>query len=244
MKKDITELDNVAKKDIIKLFVLIALIILTLIHSAQAENMSNYMENNCTSCHALTEPVYKSMGVSERINRKGPPLFFSGNKFRKEWLVSWLQKPVRIRPGGSYPPSHTIVTDEGDFIDEKSLKSHPLVSKKLAEEISDYLLSLRPNDALINQEKYEAKSISLMMGKMNFNKFKGCAACHRDSEDSGGISGPELYTAWLRLKPDFISSYIKNPISWDPYSMMSQKHLKDKDVHKLVDYLKIITEQN
>lgn len=231
-------------KDNLKLFILITLLILTLIHSAKAENMSNYMQNNCSSCHALTKPDYKSLGISERINRKGPPLFFSGNKFRKEWLVSWLQKPVRIRPGGSFPPSHTIVTDDGDFIDEKSLKNHPLVSKKLAEEISDYLLSLRPNDALINQENYQAKPISLMMGKMNFNKFKGCAACHRDSKDNGGVSGPELYTAWLRMQPAFISSYIKNPIAWDPNSMMSQKHLKDTGINKLVDYLKIITEQN
>lgn len=232
------------KKDNIKLFTLLALFILTLIHSAKAENVSNYVKNNCASCHALTKPDYKSMDISERINRKGPPLFYSGNKFRKEWLVSWLQKPTRIRPGGSYPPSHTVVTDDGDFIDKKSLKSHLLVSNKLAEEISEYLLSLRPNNALVSQENYQANSISLMMGKMNFNKFKGCAACHRDNKDSGGVSGPELYTAWIRMQPAFISSYIKNPIAWDPNSMMSQKHLKDKDIHKLVDYLKIITEQN
>jgi len=232
------------EKNSIQFFMLLAMLLIATVDTARAETMAQYMENNCISCHALKKPDYKSLGISERIERKGPPLFFSGNKFRKEWLVSWLQKPVRIRSGGSFPPSHTVVTDEGDVINIKTLKGHPVVSKQLSELIADYLMQFRPNDALIEQENYQAKPISMVMGKMNFNKFKGCAACHSDSKGSGGVSGPELYTSWKRLQPAFISSYIKNPIAWDAHSMMSKKHLKDKDIHKLVNYLKIIKEKN
>lgn len=232
------------KKKGVQIFALLAMILFAVINTAIAEDMSPYIQKNCLECHAMTKPDYKAMGISERVERKGPPLFYSGNKFRKEWLVSWLQKPSRIRPGGSFPPSHTIVTDDGDFIDKKTLQSHPFVSRQLSEKIADYLMSLRPNDVLINQEKYQAKPISIVMGKMNFTKFKGCYACHRDSEDSGGVSGPELYTAWLRMQPAFISSYIRNPVAWDPHSMMPQNHLKDTGINKLVDYLKIITEHN
>lgn len=223
---------------------LLTLIIIFSAQTAMAEEVADYVKNNCGSCHALTQPDYEALGISERIDRKAPHLFYAGNKFRAEWLTSWLQQPTRLRPAGSFPPLHTVVTDEGDVVDEKTLKSHLAINGELAKQVANYLMNLRPNDTLIEQDSYQPKSISKMMGRMNFDKFKGCSACHRDSKEIGGVSGPELQTAWLRMQPEFISSYIKSPVAWDPFSMMSQKHLKQKDVNKLVDYLKIITEQN
>ncbi len=213
-----------------------------LVVPAYATDIPNYLTQNCSSCHALSKPDFMAEGIQERINRRGPHLFYAGNKFREKWLLNWLKKPYQIRPGGSYPPLHTIVTDEGDVIDKQTLINHVALPDNLAQEVSSYLMSLHPMDALEKQVDYQAKTVSSAMGKMNFNKFKGCGACHLDSTEEGGLSGPELYTAWQRLKPNFVGSYIKNPVSWDPYSMMPSKHLKDSEINKLIGYLKTLKE--
>lgn len=222
---------------------LIVLMSLTLYHGVKAAETKQYIQNNCVSCHAISKPDFDKSDITERINRKGPPLYFAGDKFNKAWLESWLEAPYRIRPGGSFPPSHTVVTDEGDVIDEKTLAKHPAVDKPLVKSVVEYLMSLHSKDKPILESRYQPKVVSAALGKMNFNKFKGCAACHRDDENSGGLSGPELYTAWQRLQPEFIVSYIKNPVVWDPHSMMPNRHLQETDIHKLVDYLKLIGEK-
>jgi hypothetical protein len=81
------------------------------------------------------------------------------------------------------------------------------------------------------------------MGNLNFGKFNGCDACHRDAPNYGGVSGPELYTAWQRLQPKYIASYITNPVAWDPHTLMPHKELKPTVVKKLVDYLKVNGEE-
>lgn len=213
-------------------------------HKVNANSSAQYIKNNCASCHVLTRPDRKNVDFRERMTRKGPPLFYAGKKYREKWLVTWLQNPVRIRPGGIYPPRYTIVTDDGDVINKKKLPTHLKLTKKLATTTSAWLMTLvNVQNVTNNFSSYKAKPTSIVMGKMNFNKFKGCGACHRDSKDSGGLSGPELYTAWNRLQPAFMASYISNPIAWDPNSMMPNKHLKEAGVHKLVDYLKIISEK-
>src|SRR5690606_38640406 len=106
--------------------------------------------------------------------------------------------------------------------------------------VADHLMSLTPNDALIAKEDYKPGRISERLGAMNFVKFQGCSACHKDTPKYGGVSGPELYTAWQRLQPAFITSYIRDPKAWEPRSMMPNKHLNSGAIHKLADYLRTI----
>ena len=61
--------------------------------------------------------------------------------------------------------------------------------------------------------------------------------------DFGGVSGPELYTAWDRLKPAFVASYIADPVAWDPHTLMPGGDLNDAAVAKLANYLKAIVEE-
>ena len=45
-----------------------------------------------------------------------------------------------------------------------------------------------------------------------------CIGCHQDEPGYGGVSGPELYTAWERLQPSFIASWTSagtyTPLAW------------------------------
>lgn len=200
------------------------------------------VQQQCGTCHALTHD-YATLGIQERAERKAPPLDFAGNKFQRAWLVSWLQNPTRIRPAGVFPPAHVKDGPNGDVVDAASLAEHPAVPAAQADAMADYLMTLKPFDDLIEAETYQPGTIAKSMGKMNFRKFKGCDACHQDAPNSGGVSGPELYTAWIRLQPAFISAYIANPLAWDPHTLMPKGDIKADAVHKLADYLKVIGEK-
>lgn len=201
------------------------------------------VEANCSSCHALERPDYEVLGHVERISRKGPPLYFAGNKFQAAWLESWLQDPVRIRPAGVFPPAVVKSTSDGDVIDPDALQDHPVLAAEEAQQAAEYLMSLRPYDDLIAAVNYEPGTIARRMGELNFTKFNGCDACHSDGPGYGGLSGPELHTAWQRLQPKFIASFIANPVAWDPHSLMPGTGLNDSAVERLTNYLKLIGEE-
>lgn len=202
-----------------------------------------WVQDNCTGCHALEKPDYDTLGIEARAERGGPPLYYAGNKFRREWLVQWLQDPVRIRPAGDYPPAHTETTEGEDRIDESSLPEHPALDSDRAAQVADHLMGLRPHDERLEEVTYEPGDISWRMGQMNFAKFNNCIGCHQDEPGYGGVSGPELYTAWDRLQPAFIASYTADPVAWDPHTLMPGGDLNDAAVAKLANYLKAIVEE-
>lgn len=196
--------------------------------------------SQCGTCHQMEGSAEDSLQA--RRERVAPPLYYAGDKFQEAWLTGWLQSPTRVRPAGDFAAAHVESTEEGDVIDTATLPDHPAFDAATASAVAAYLMTLKPNAALIAAVDYTPGTVSPRMGAMDFVKFKGCGACHRDTPADGGVSGPELYTAWQRLQPEFIVSYIDNPTAWDPYSVMPVKHLQAKQIHKLADYLKVIGE--
>ncbi|MEZ5565185.1 MAG: c-type cytochrome [Gammaproteobacteria bacterium] len=218
-----------------------AALLVTAMPLAATADVAADVQAQCGSCHTMTHD-YATAPLIERADRKAPPLDYAGNKFQRTWLASWLQNPTRIRPAGEFPSAHVKSGPDGDVIDENSLIKHPAVAAAEAEAMADYLMTLKPFDNLIEAETYEPGTIAKRMGQMNFGKFKGCDACHQDSAGVGGLSGPELYTAWQRLQPAFIASYMGNPVAWDPHTLMPKGDLNAASVKKIADYLKVIGE--
>lgn len=214
---------------------LAAAVLLTPVLAAQEATQA------CAACHALSEPDFATLGVRERLERQAPPLWFAGNKFREEWLLAWLQDPQPLRPAGYYPANMAIIhTPEGDVPDPAQLYRHSPLSAAEAQAVASELMALRPHDALIAAVDYTPGKVAQRMGSMDFRKFKGCQACHQDEEGEGGFSGPELYTAWQRLQPAYIVSFISDPRAWDYNTIMPQMEMNAAAVHKIADYLKLI----
>lgn len=200
------------------------------------------LQKDCASCHNLTGPAPQTLQAL--WNRKGPDLFYAGNKYRQEWLVSWLQKPQRIRPAGEFYGQHIKPGAKSDEVDEASLVSHVALSKEEAVAVAAELMKLKPHDDLIAKEHIEPGTISTQMGEMNFDKFQGCMACHLIEPKYGGLSGPEVYTAGTRLQPEFIASYIRSPQAWDSKIWMPNKHVSDSSIQKLVQYLEALGKES
>lgn len=200
------------------------------------------VNQQCGSCHQLQTPA--SQTLQEKMQDKAPTLHYAGHKYQPQWLQDWLQNPRPITPsGGSYWADNVVVTDEGDEVDESKLQAHVSLDAETAEKVTAYMMTLQPYPHLIGENDYLPKKVPLLFAQKDFRKFKGCAACHRDEADFGGVTGPELYSAMQRLQPAYIYSFTANPTAWEPHTMMPQKQLNEASVLKLMNYLHTIAEE-
>lgn len=206
--------------------------------SGTAFSAEETFPKDCAACHNISGPAAQTL--KEAFDKKGPDLFYAGNKYRQEWLAAWLQKPKRIRPAGMYYGNHIKPGAKSDEIDASTLAEHVALPKADATAIAAWLMKLKPHDDLIAKEKIEPGTITKQMGEMNFDKFQGCMACHLIEPEYGGVSGPELYTAARRLQPEYMASYIRNPQAWEPKSWMPNKQVSDGGIQKLVRYLELL----
>jgi len=214
--------------------------LLVLAAKAGATDGAALLQQQCAACHNLTGPA--PANLAQLWARKGPDLFYAGNKYRKEWLVSWLQSPTRIRPAGEFYEDHIHRGAQSDEVDASTLPAHAKLSAADAEAVAAELMRLKPMDQLIAQEKIEPGTVSRSMGEMAFDKFLGCMACHEIAPDRGGLSGPELYDAGRRLQPEYVASYIRRPRAWDPKIWMPNKGVSDANIQKMVRYLIALSE--
>ena len=204
--------------------------------ASAADTGMELLKKDCASCHNLTGPAPATL--QELWSRKGPDLFYAGNKYKPEWLEGWLQKPGRIRPAGMYYGNHIKAGEKGDQVDESSLMTHPALSPGDAKAAAGALMTLKGKSDLIRSGDYQKGTISSSMGEMVFIKFRGCLACHEIEPGYGGFSGPEVYTAAKRLQEDYMISFMRNPQAWDTKTFMPNKHLTEVDLQKLVHYLR------
>jgi len=200
------------------------------------------LQKDCASCHNIAGPVAQTL--KDAFAKKGPDLSYAGNKYRQEWIASWLQKPTRIRPAGMYYGDHIKPGAKSDEIDGATLASHVALSKDDATAIAAELMKLKPHDDLIAKEKIEPGTITKQMGEMNFDKFWGCMACHLIEPEYGGLSGPEMYTAARRLQPEFMASFIRNPQAWEPRTWMPNKEVSDGSILKMVRYFEVLSKES
>ncbi len=206
------------------------------------ENGDQILKNRCASCHNLKGPAASTLKVLWQ--RKGPDLFYAGNKYRSDWVEAWLQNPKRIRPAGMFYMNHIKPGPKRDLVDESTLTKHMKLSPADAKAVAQALAGMKANSNLIKAEKHDASMAPGPLGEMMFDKIYGCMACHQIEPGFGGITGPEVYTAGKRLTPEFMLSYIRSPQAWDPKIWMPNKHVPDANSQKLVNYMIDLSKEN
>src|SRR3546814_7851979 len=159
----------------------------------------------------------------------------SSDLFNREWLVGWLQNPTTIRPGGVMWFKHAKAGDPHDTIDTAAVEKHPKVDAATAEKLADALLLLK--SGLVPEGAYKPEAANMTMGKLAFGKLRGCVACHQDAQGQGGLSGPQLYDAGQRLRPDYVLTYTKDPQKFDPHVWMPTLTLSEPDLQRLTGYI-------
>lgn len=120
----------------------------------------------------MKKPDDEFLTIDERMNRKGPPLYYAGQKYRAEWLKKWLQKPERITPGGVFFANATEVTDDGDEIVDTKLSAHAPLGREEAEEVADYLMTLRPFPERTDKEEFKPGKLMRVLAEKIFEASK------------------------------------------------------------------------
>jgi mono/diheme cytochrome c family protein len=181
---------------------------------------------NCNSCHYTQGPAQEK-SIADQLAKKGPELWYAGSKFKKEWLVAWLQDPKPIRP---MKYNSITVKNAGD---------HPKLSAGDAGGVADYLMGLTSADveAGLITAKYSPKA------KLIFTKNMPCTGCHiapdKRGNISGGLSGPSLVGASKRLNPDWIYAYLAKTTTFKPFRDMPDfaGYLSAAEMNAVVAYV-------
>lgn len=202
---------------------------------------ADILKNQCISCHAVTKPQGRT--VEQLLERKAPDLYYAGVKFNKDWLTNWLQKPTVIRPAGAMYSRAVKAGAAGgaDVIDPAALQPHPKLGAEDAAAAAAALMELGVKDGLVEKGAFKNDPPG-GMASLLFNKLRGCASCHSAKPGAGGVSGPELYTAGVRLQPDYVVEFVGNPQKFDPKVWMPHLNLTNADIQKLTAYLMTLKE--
>lgn len=192
-----------------------------------------FTAKKCEACHQMAGPT-EPKPVSARPKIKGPPLWFAGSKFKKEWLTAWLAKPTPIRR----VKYGTLVKGSND---------HPLLPAADAADVGAYLMSL--TDSAVKTGAIDSSPLSpraVFQADQLFAKKQVCFGCHQYPSkrgNIGGFTGPSLVGAGTRLQADWIYAMLKDNIRYYPDGRMPKygdeafNQFSDDDLKLLAQYI-------
>lgn len=184
----------------------------------QAESLSFgatlYDSLRCSGCHNV---------AAKGINIP-PSLEHAGSRFQPQWIESYLKNPYRRRweRAGVRPilrmPDFQLSDDE-------------------AQALAGFLSS-RQDTALFNNFSFALNRIDTAMideGKEIYHEY-ACYGCH-EIAGSGGKVGPDLTHVGSRVRPEYLTVFLKDPQALIPGSPMKNFGFWDEELAALVAYL-------
>lgn len=206
-----------------------AVCLMTLASTANADPAAGqavFEAKECTACHYTDGPA-REKTIEDQLAKTGPELWYAGDKFQAEWLVGWLAEPAPIR------------ALKFGSLSEENPGGHAALSGEESASVAEFLMSLKSGEV----EEGTVKVKKNAKGKQIFTKKMPCSGCHeyagRKGKITGGRSGPSLVNAGVRLNPDWILAYLKNPKTFKPVKMMPvfAGLLSDKDMANVASYV-------
>jgi len=194
--------------------------------AAPADGQAVFEANECTACH-YTEGPAREKTIADQLAKKGPELWYAGDKFQGDWLVGWLAEPTPIR------------LLKFNSLTEDNPGDHPALGGDDAALVGEFLMSLTSGEVEAGAVKVKKNA----KGRQIFTKKMPCSGCHqyegRKGEMAGGRSGPSLVNAGVRLNPDWILAYLQKPGVFKPIKAMPVfvGLLKDKDMANVASYV-------
>ena len=202
--------------------------------SALADAPALIKEKKCDACHSFSKDASKSPS-------EGPHLFFAGDKFQKDWLVAYLQKPEIIRKAG-------YINDPGFLLGQPVSNPHMALSLNEARTVAEYLLTLKTPGSVVAVDMEPLSGGNKAKAKALFERDYGCSACHETinlaGKTHGGISGPSLVDAGNRLNAEWILRQLKTPKEFLDKGRMPVFQLEDDVLLQLTRYIMAMKKEN
>ena len=184
----------------------------------------------CGSCHSVQSSG--PLDPEELVRTQGPTLAYVGSKFQTQWLEKWLVSPYRLRQAGYLSYRHVVSTATGDRIDERTLPTHPALSQAQAKSVVNYFSQFKKDPS---PYPWDTAGVAIR-AQVHFDKILGCGSCHQARPGQGGLSGPELYTAFDRLDRKWTASFIAEPNYWTAVAM-PKVSVQGNQLAAISDYL-------
>jgi cbb3-type cytochrome oxidase cytochrome c subunit len=184
-------------------------------------------EKKCSECHRLS---------NDETEKKGPDLFYAGNKYQASWLKRYLQNPITIRSAGG--------VGDPDFLKgiPANSRKHIALPEVEAEQISQELMVLTPLDLPKEVDRFEPLTNGQKAKiKYQFERTFSCISCHQSlnlaGKVRGGISGPSLVNAGNRLQASWVANWLKSPKIFLNKSRMPIYKMEDETRLQLTQFL-------
>ena len=182
----------------------------------------------CRSCHRFS--------LNEKYSNKGPDLFYAGNKYYQNWLENFLQSPAVIR--------EFVYSSQSGLLEKKTKATRPhiFLTKGESKRVSNFLMTLQvPGLEMGKVDKKKLSKGERSQGKILFERNFGCISCHRAlnlvGKVRGGVSGPSMVNAGLRLNPDWVFNWLKNPKKFFSESGMPLYDLNEETTVLITKYI-------
>lgn len=151
---------------------------------------------------------------AERIAAVGPQLTAVSSKIADpNWLVAWLMKPSRLRPGTTMP----------DFD----------MTAQEAQAIARFLYDKPPANASVKwQGGNPGEGEKLFVSR-------GCRGCHAADPKEAIVAGrvPNLADIGLKARGDWLFAWLRSPRAYDAHTPMPRLALSDEEIRHLVAFL-------
>ena len=189
-------------------------------------------EKNCSACHRLFK-VEKE--------KKGPDLFYAGNKFQGAWLEEYLQNPVILRKTGAINSPNFL---KGGL---QNLQQHPILNKNDAVNITQELMAMTL-PGLPEEQINPLTKGQIAKTKYEFERTFSCISCHQSlnlaGKPRGGISGPSLINAGNRLKENWVANWLKNPKIFSNKSRMPVYKMDNETRLRFTKFIMTLKKEN
>ena len=188
-------------------------------------------EKNCASCHRLSQ---------KENEKKGPDLFYAGNKFKTPWLEKYLQNPVSLRKAGT-------INNPG-FLKGEHENKHPSLFKEDAQKITQELMKMTLPNLPAKEIQNTLTKAQIAKTKYEFERTFSCISCHQSlnlaGKPHGGISGPSLVNAGNRLQANWVAIWLKKPKTFYEKSRMPVYKMDNETRLRFTKFIMTLKKEN
>jgi len=177
----------------------------------------------CVSCHVLKTPEGRRLASTTAA----PPLAHIAEKTPREWVFAWLKNPQAYAVTATMPNFELTDAD--------------------ARDISAFLMSQSTPYLAVASQPASAASADAQAGASVYGE-SFCASCHATVNAAGmlvgGDVGPELTRIGSKVKPEWLTEWLRNPKTYDPATAMPHYRFDQKQLGPLSGFLEAKTDSD
>ncbi len=177
----------------------------------------------CVECHAILVPDQGRMLTTN----PAPPLTRIASKTTREWVFAWLKDPPSYAVTATMPNFELRDADARDisaFIMDQSAPVPAAATASAGAPVADPQAG-----ASVYGESF-------------------CSSCHATVNAAGlvvgGNVGPELTRIGSKVKPEWLTDWLRGPKNYDPHTLMPRYRFDQKQLDLLAEFLRAKTDSD